>query len=275
MKYLIVFILIIIPTITLGASTYTPIAGIPGIDPTNSNFNTYMNTLYALSIMAAAMLAVIKIIIAGVKWMMTDVVTSKGEAKKDIQNSLLGLLIVLAAVLIISVVNDKILDVNLSLNALPAPTNSINMTTGTGANSATNPGTTTGPKAFLTTTACTTMANNTTPKSTGLLPNGKCELNGIDTNSCVNTYKGNTIGTNICTDIPIDYPNNTNTSTAKMTGTQCSAFLGTIVGSTCNNIPGTKTDSTGKTIINMDSQTCISLGGIMSSGVCSGVPLIN
>lgn len=61
----------------------------------------------------------------------------------------------------------------------------------------------------------------------------------------------------------------------KITEIQYSAFSGTIVGSTCNNIPITKKDSNGKPIINMDSQTCISLGGIMSSGVCSGVPLIN
>jgi hypothetical protein len=137
MKYFIFFALLIMPLMSVEAqgtvieAGRTAIVGLPGV-PAGSDFNTYMNALYALSITIAALLAVIKIIIAGVKWMLTDVVTSKEEAKKDIKGSLLGLLIVLAAVLIISVINRNILDVNLELTPLAAPTDSVPTNNGGG-----------------------------------------------------------------------------------------------------------------------------------------------
>lgn len=121
MKYFVFFLLILIPVVSL-AQFYDPIVGVPGVDPKNSDFNVYINSIYALSIGLAALLAVIKIIIAGVKWMLTDVVTSKEEAKKDIKGALIGLLIILSAVLLISVINKDILDVNLTLKAQPTPT---------------------------------------------------------------------------------------------------------------------------------------------------------
>lgn len=119
------------PLVAFAKGVYTPLVGIPGVSPT-SDFNTYINALYLLSISVAALLAVIKIVIAGVKWMMTDVVTSKGEAKKDIQGALIGLLIVLAAVLILNVINPKLTNVNLQIDQVPAVQGSGNNgTTGT------------------------------------------------------------------------------------------------------------------------------------------------
>ncbi len=95
-----------VPVLVL-ASSFVPLVGIPGVDG-EMDFSTYMNALYALSISIAALLAVVKIIIAGVKWMLTDVVTSKGEAKKDIEGALIGLLVVVAAVLILTVINPNL-----------------------------------------------------------------------------------------------------------------------------------------------------------------------
>ncbi len=115
-----------LPIAVFAQATYTPLVGIPGVDPA-ADFNEYINSLYALSISIAALLAVIKIVIAGVKWMTTDVVTSKGDAKKDIQGALIGLLIVLAAVLILTVINPNLTDVNLTLDnpaTLALPTGS-------------------------------------------------------------------------------------------------------------------------------------------------------
>lgn len=119
MKYLLFFGLLILPTITLAATTsYLPLVNLPGITDPGTNFEKFINTLYATSISLAALLAVIKIIIAGVKWMMTDVVTSKGDAKKDIQAALTGLLVVLAAVLILSVINKNLVSINLSFDTV-------------------------------------------------------------------------------------------------------------------------------------------------------------
>lgn len=121
MKYLPLLTLVILltPTIAFGATEqYQPLVGIPGVTDTGDalSFDKLVNALYALSISIAALLAVIKIVIAGIKWMTTDIISSKGAAKKDIQGALLGLLVVLAAVLIITVINPDILKNNLNLS---------------------------------------------------------------------------------------------------------------------------------------------------------------
>ena len=109
---------------------YQVLVGVPGVDTTSGvDVNDYVNALYALSISIAALLAVIKIVIGGVKWMTSDIVTDKGDAKKDIKGALVGLLIVLAAVLIISVINPQILEVNLDLDSIQT----IRGSSGTGA----------------------------------------------------------------------------------------------------------------------------------------------
>ncbi len=90
------------------------LTSIPGIsDPNNLDFGKYINILYMLAIALAALLAVIKIIIAGIKWMMTDIVTSKQDAKDDIWGATMGLLLILAAVLFLSIINPNIVNFNL------------------------------------------------------------------------------------------------------------------------------------------------------------------
>lgn len=103
------------PTGSGGSSangTFVPLVGIPGVNP-DADFGSYINALYILSISLAALLAVIKIIVAGVKWMLTDVVTSKEDAKKDIQAALTGLLIIISAVVILTTINPNLVKFNL------------------------------------------------------------------------------------------------------------------------------------------------------------------
>jgi hypothetical protein len=106
-----------IPLLAFAAepAVYKPLIGLPNGINANSDFNSFINALYAFSITIAALLAVIKIIIAGVKYMLTDVVTTKGDAKKDILGALIGLLVVLSAVLILTVVNPDTVNVELKL----------------------------------------------------------------------------------------------------------------------------------------------------------------
>lgn len=75
-----------------------------GVDP-NADFSGYLNTLYAIAIAVAALLAVLKIVIAGVKYMTSDIVTNKADAKRDIQGAIFGLLIVMSAMLILTIIN--------------------------------------------------------------------------------------------------------------------------------------------------------------------------
>lgn len=111
MKYknLLIFVLLLVPT-TIFAQ-YEPLVGIPGIDA-GSDFNAYINALYKLSIALAALLAVIKIIVAGAKWMLTDLISSKEEAKKDIEGAVFGLLVIIAAVLILETINPQLTKTN-------------------------------------------------------------------------------------------------------------------------------------------------------------------
>lgn len=113
-KLLLVALFVALPTISLAAgSGYKPLTGIPGISDPDADFNTYINALYTLAIALAALLAVIKIIIAGIKWMMTDVVTSKKDAKDDIWGATMGLLLILAAVLFLNIINSDLTAISL------------------------------------------------------------------------------------------------------------------------------------------------------------------
>ncbi len=112
-KYLlfVVTALIVTPTVAL-AQRY--LIDLP-ID-TQGNFEQYINLLYKMSISIAALLAVVKIVIAGAKYMLSDVVTNKSDAKKDIQGALLGLLLILGAVIILNTINPALTDGGLNIN---------------------------------------------------------------------------------------------------------------------------------------------------------------
>lgn len=122
MKYLFSsFLFFVLLTPVLVFAQYQPLVGIPGVSDTQ-NFDEYLQAVYATAISLAALLAVIKIVIAGVKWMTTDIVTSKSDAKKDIQGAIFGLLVILGAVLILYIINPNIGTVNLSITPAPIAT---------------------------------------------------------------------------------------------------------------------------------------------------------
>ena len=98
------------------AGDFVGLVGIPGIEPTgDTDLNVYINALYRLSISLAALLAVIKIVAAGAKYMLSDIVPAKEEAKKDIQGALIGLLIVIGAIIILNTVNSDLTELDLSI----------------------------------------------------------------------------------------------------------------------------------------------------------------
>lgn len=115
-QFYIVLALLLLPAFSL-AQEFEPLVGIPGVTSReDQTFGGYMNALYALSISLAGLLAVVKIVIAGAKYMLSDIVTSKEDAKKDIKGALFGLLIVIAAALILYVINPRLLDTSITLN---------------------------------------------------------------------------------------------------------------------------------------------------------------
>jgi hypothetical protein len=119
MKYNIIFIIAFIcvfAPFTTNAGEFVNLVGIPGLDSNGlPNLNAYINALYRLSISIAALLAVIKIVIAGAKYMLTDIVPAKEEAKKDIQGAIIGLLIVIGAIIILNTINTDLTNLDLTI----------------------------------------------------------------------------------------------------------------------------------------------------------------
>lgn len=72
----------------------------------------FLQALYNISIAVAAGLVVIRLIWAGAQYMLSDVVTKKGQAVKEMQGAVLGLLIILAAVTILQTINPRLLELN-------------------------------------------------------------------------------------------------------------------------------------------------------------------
>lgn len=99
---------------------YQPIVGIPGVDSNALSTEGYVTALYKLAITVACLLALYKIIFGGVKWALSDVITTKGEAIKDIKGALLGLLIVLSAVLILNTINPNLTQLNIFGEGAPS-----------------------------------------------------------------------------------------------------------------------------------------------------------
>jgi hypothetical protein len=109
-----------LPLLTFAQTKYEPLIKIPGISSSlNGNFGEYVNFLYALAISVAALIAVVKIIVAGMKYMMSEVVTTKGDAKKEITNSLLGLLLILGAYIILYTINPQLTNQTIKFKDLP------------------------------------------------------------------------------------------------------------------------------------------------------------
>lgn len=91
---------------------YTPLVAIPGFDEGSTSIPDFVNTVYKLTLALGALLGVIKIAIAGVKYSVSDVVTDKSDARKDILGVLLGLAILLMPYIVLSTIHPDLLNLN-------------------------------------------------------------------------------------------------------------------------------------------------------------------
>ena len=121
------------PTTFNNSGGFVPLVGLPGLtdESAKRSLADYLNALFRLAIGIGALIAVIKIIFAGIKYMSRDSFFAKEEAKSDIQTALLGLLIMLSVVLVLTVINPNLLNLNV-LQELPALRPNPNLSSGTG-----------------------------------------------------------------------------------------------------------------------------------------------
>ena len=110
------FLLASLPVFTFAASNqdqFVPLVGIPFADTAQiTSLGQYANSIYKVAIIVAALLAVLKIIIAGVQYTLSDIVTDKTKARNSIRGAILGLLIVIGAALILQTINPSITNLN-------------------------------------------------------------------------------------------------------------------------------------------------------------------
>lgn len=110
---LFISLLVSLPLITIGQSDF--LVGIPGVTTAGElNFDQYINAVYAVLISVAALIAVVKVIIAGVKYMFSDIATQKSDAKDDIRSALIGLAVILSAILLLTIINPNLTNFNLA-----------------------------------------------------------------------------------------------------------------------------------------------------------------
>ena len=109
-------LLISIPHVLFAQTSqeFVPLVGIPGVDP-ESNLEGYINALFVIAIGVAGVLAVIKLIMAGVSYMFSEIPSVKSDAKGDI----LGLLLILASVTILRTINPNITRFDVLRSASP------------------------------------------------------------------------------------------------------------------------------------------------------------
>jgi len=105
---------------------YEPLAPLTtGTDPKVTS-GTYIPFLFRLGIGIAAGLAVLAIAYSGLKYMMSDVVTNKSDAKTGIKNALLGLLLALGSFLLLQTINPDLTNLDFG-NTVPTLPSNINI----------------------------------------------------------------------------------------------------------------------------------------------------
>lgn len=117
------------------ATEYQLLAPIPLTDSqkidTKASTATYIPGLFRLMISIATGLAVLMLIYAGIKYMSTDAFSGKEEAKGVIENALYGLLLAIAAWLIVYTIDPNLVKFDLKI-----PVQEIKQTTTTGGSDA-------------------------------------------------------------------------------------------------------------------------------------------
>jgi hypothetical protein len=151
-----------------GSGTFVPLTNIPGLFGANSVTNAqgltaFFNALYKICIGVAATLTVLQLIRAGFMYMGGDSITETKQARALIGTAIGGLLLVLSPVIVFSIINPKILNLQVGFNTL---------TPGTSTATSATTGTTATPASTATTPAATTAATTAATAQSYSLPVG-------------------------------------------------------------------------------------------------------
>lgn len=95
---------------------YKPLAPLPGLDDVydttgNCPLGKYLKIMIGLVIGIATVLAMVMIVLGGMEYMTSELISSKEAGKEKIKNAIIGLLIALGAWLILNTINPTLLNV--------------------------------------------------------------------------------------------------------------------------------------------------------------------
>jgi len=107
--------LFLFPILVWGAEAFVPLADLPSEFYAGTNPASFFNALFKYGIVSAGFLAVIMLTYAGFKYMTTDAVSGKSEAKDIIVSSLSGLFLILFSSILLSIINPNILNFSISM----------------------------------------------------------------------------------------------------------------------------------------------------------------
>jgi len=104
---------------------YDPLAKLPGLEsPIDTAgecpFGRYLNIMIKLILGIAAVLAMVMIVMGGIEYMTSELISGKEAGKETVTHAILGLLIALGAYLILNTINPQLLSV--CLDTLPKAT---------------------------------------------------------------------------------------------------------------------------------------------------------
>ena len=225
---------------------------------------TFFNNLYKICIGFAAALAFLQIVRAGFTWMTAgDNTEQVSHARSLITNSVFGLLLVLSPVIVFTIINPAILNLNLNFGQLggTAPSTG-SATVGTGASSPTGPSSAVNPSAAPGTTgaACTKNTDCTGDTAVCNYSTGACEPDGPNVFSCIDDSAANP-QTGLCAN---GHP------PTNIDGNEAPAAASATSGQSC---AGNKEACTNGNVCNDQTSTCtaIPLGGsVGQGGSCAG-----
>ena len=111
------------PSTNTGSGNFVPLTNLPIFGNSSSltsapTIPKFFNALYVYCVGIAAVLAVLQLIHAGILYMGGDSVTEVKQAKDLIASVFLGLILVLSPVIIFSLINPKILSLNVGFDKL-------------------------------------------------------------------------------------------------------------------------------------------------------------
>jgi hypothetical protein len=131
-RLLLLLAVFIVPFLSHAQGAFTPLTNLPGLDNVleSNSLPNLLNQIYRLCIGAAAVIAVLKIMQAGALHMFNKgSIAVSGKSRELIQNSVLGLLLVLSPAIVFGIINPDILDISLDFSKIqPNPIESGDIT---------------------------------------------------------------------------------------------------------------------------------------------------